>query len=205
MKFLLRILVALSVFFISLNVVAQIQSPYKTQAAKSKQLIVETVYKFDLFDYERAATVSIGTLVVNEKALTPEDAIARLVKAFVSKDYARMRTSWTNDSLRLMDGVDKKFGIDSLVRFKQIADTYKGTDINFNTKIVFDKYILIEFNLKDLEKTILRDTMVAVLENNEWKITQELAGNPIVSNWNAQTGRVRLPFTRTFTEITGRN
>ena len=199
-----RAIKSLLIFFAFHNLsTAQSVDEFKTSAATAKQLVVENVYRYETMGYVQDTKISIDTRPWNEKSINPEDCLIKLAKAFREKNYSRMQSVWTGDSLRMMQAIDKKAGIESENRFMQVAERYHGDAIYFHTKVVFEKYVLIEFSIQKSTTLILRDTMALVQVQGEWKLTQELAGNPIVANWNAPAGRVRIPVTRNFLEITG--
>ncbi len=178
----------------------------KTANPVNKQLVVETSFVYTVSPYTNGKIILRGSGSDNFNYLTPESALVSYLTSFQIGSYARMRQSWTIDSLRLMDQIDKKTNVSTEERFKTISEKYRNSDINLKNRIVYDKFVLIDFELRQLNELVMQDTLAFVKDkDDQWRLTQELAGIPILANWNAASGRIRLPPLRNFLDLVNGN
>jgi hypothetical protein len=159
-----------------------------------KILIVETAYPYKLSKYAPPMTIAF----VREKAAisyeTPEDALISFFSSMNAKDFQWNSETWTDTSLRGMEARDlaTKTSPDDWVAGWE--KSYVGRQIELVSRIEYAKYVLIEYRMlpRSPNEKVFEDTLALTQENGRWKLTQELAADPMLTYWKTPNNRVQV-------------
>ncbi len=159
-----------------------------------KTLSVETVYPYSIQTYTPPWSVSTTVARAQARYDTPEACLEAYFSSMAAFDYSWNNQAWDSKSLAQMALGDRR---DGMTPDKWIAlwrENFAGRAFELLTKITYGKYVLIEYQRLPLAKgePAAVETMALVLENKEWKLTQALASDPLLSHWKAPTGRVQV-------------
>ena len=122
-----------------------------------------------------------------------------------SLDYDAYMNCWTKDSQIMMREKDKLIKFDS-TKWKALwSSAFVGKNIQILNWINYAGYVLLHYRVSPTANAETSEMTVALtLENGEWKLTQELRTDQILTSWNNPTGRVRVPSDLMLTKPLGR-
>lgn len=177
----------------------------KTLPLKSKVLIVETIFPYQIYDY--SPLLNIVDLAKDKKPSYshPESTIQAYFHAMKSLDYDAYMNCWTKDSQIMMREKDKLIKFDS-TKWKALwSSAFVGKNIQISNWINYAGYVLLHYRVSPTANAETSEMTVALtLENGEWKLTQELRTDQILTSWNNPTGRVRVPSDSMLTKPIGK-
>lgn len=161
--------------------------------AVHKALIVETVYPYSVAALQPALVVQPLTRSAASFD-RPEDAMVAHFSAMLAGDFEWFMSTWTAPSQALMRSRDQQRARKPAYWTGLWSKVYAGRRIELLNRIDYGEYVLIEYGLyaPGEQSPGFRDTVATVKENGRWKLTQELAREPILANWNSTSGRVQV-------------
>ena len=166
---------------------------FKVSSEVTKQLIVETIYTYRVMKYEQPVTINLLTKEDQSSYSTPEDAVAAHFSAMYAGNHDWFMNSWTKDSQIKMRERDI-----SLRRTPEFwLDTWKKIlpvkTVQLVTRIESGSYVFIEYQLvsRETNQPTFHDTLALKDEDGKWRITQELAADPVLAAWNAPVPRIQ--------------
>jgi hypothetical protein len=166
----------------------------KTLPPKSKTLIVEVVSPFTIYEYSPA--LEIIDLAENKTPsfTHPELALQAYFSAMRSLDYEAYLNCWTKNSQAFMQEKDKQYKFDADKWKSMWATAFVGKKIQIINWINYGKFVLIYYKVSPSANSDTSETTIALTqENGEWKLTQDLRADQILTSWNNPTGRVQVP------------
>jgi hypothetical protein len=194
-----QLYIVLLVGFGSLNATAQVNDfalSVKASSSKFKTLVVETTYIYRVLELKPSLRISIEQYPEQSDANTkPERVLQEQFAAMKQGNYERFMSTWTRASQKEMDARNASKKFDKSFWIGKWHETLPGKAIDIKNFIVYSRFVLIQYSLVDATsgKEFATDTVAFVKENGLWKMTQELAYEAILSNWNSPTGRVQVP------------
>ncbi len=157
-----------------------------------RALTVEMVYTYSVTPYAPALRV-----VPVEPALasyaTPEDALIANLSSLAAANFAWNNQTWTVPSVQEMEKRDKEQGETAAKWEARWKTLYVGKRFELLNRIDYSKYVLIEYRVTaQAGGAPIVDTASLVKEGGLWKLTQELAADPILVHWNSPQRRVQV-------------
>jgi len=157
-----------------------------------RSLTVEMTYVYSVTPYSPAYAVKL----VDQKGAsyaTPEDALIANLSSLAATNFAWNNQTWTAASVRDMEQRDRADGTtprDWETRWKTL---YAGKRFDLLNRIDYGRYVLIEYRVSGAPggKPMV-DTAALAKDGQQWKVTQELAADPILQHWNSPQRRVQM-------------
>jgi hypothetical protein len=167
---------------------------YPTSQPVTKTLVVEQLHVFRLAKYSPPYLLRLDVKSGAPSFATPEDAVLAHFRAMKQRDFSKFMTTWTKDSQAFMRKRDEERGRAEAFWVSAWEKALERQKVELSSWLQYGKYILIEYRMsrEDGPGTVFEDTVALTRENGEWKLTQELAADPILANWNAPTGRIQI-------------
>lgn len=154
-----------------------------------RTLTVESTYLFSTQAY-RALT----DLVKPKRVDTPEATLFFHFDAMRRGDYESFLKTWTSESVAEMNERNRIQQRDRAFWLEKWAKVYPDAKVQLLHRLVYRKFVLIEYRLIDKTgKKLMDDTVALRQEGGGWKLTQELKNEPLLFSWNEPTRRVRIP------------
>lgn len=166
----------------------------KTAPPKAKSLIVETIHPYTLYEY----TLPIETVdlkaVGKASFANPESTLQTYFTAMKASDYQAFIACWTKSSQILMKEKDKQINFTEAKWRSLCALAFNGKQIYLTHWINYGKYVLINYKVTPSEDPATSEITVALVqEAGEWKLTQELRGDQLLTAWRSPNNRVQVP------------
>lgn len=115
-----------------------------------------------------------------------------MLSSMRAKDWDWNSSLWTKESLEQMKSRDA-------ARNKTPSDWIKtwaqedSLSYRAMTRIDYGKYVLVEYAaVKSDGHQAYKDTIALERFEGRWALTQALAADPVLMNWNAPSGRVQV-------------
>ena len=168
--------------------------PAGASSVEFKTLIVENVYSYELNKYTPSKQLN---LITDRKSASYADPAAALVahfSAMKAADFDWFLNSWSANSRVEMMVRDKKLNRSSSYWIDLWSNWGVGDSFELLNWIQYGRYVLIQYQLKSVNgnKKLIVDTVALIKDGQEWKLTQDLANDPILVNWNNQRGRIQV-------------
>jgi hypothetical protein len=163
----------------------------KLSLPQFKQLIVETVHTYQSSSYEDTIVFTGGMSAPKLDKQGPEYALVEFINFMASGDADGAKSKWTIDSIKLISKRNNQIPKSDLIKSMRVQN--EGVNFQFVNKIVYGNYVIIELKLSKNEqaKPIPNETYALVSENSIWKLTQELADDPVMCCSNSSQSRLR--------------
>lgn len=159
-----------------------------------RNLIVERIYPYTVQKYTPPfalpeAAPSRGA------ASTPEEALACYFSSMKEGDFGWNNSCWTAESVSLMRQLDARNRRTPAQWVAEWRSFYPARDIVLLHRIEFARFVLIEYQTRrrDGAGSVTSDTLALTKAGDGWKLTQELADDPIMTHWRSDKPRVQLP------------
>jgi hypothetical protein len=166
----------------------------KTSAPQYKTVIVEVVSPIVIYEYSPVLDIVDLVKDIKPTFTHPELTLQAYFSAMRSLNYEAYLNSWTKNSQTLMQEKNKKYKLDETKWKTMWAAAFVGKKIQLLNWITYGKYVLMQYKVSPNSNLETSETTVALtLENGEWKLTQELTSDQLLTSWNNPTGRVRVP------------
>lgn len=169
-------------------------SPVK--APQNKTLIVETLHPYTVFEYDPKLLVSSSSASIVPDFSNPEATARTYFGALKTQDFDLFTKSWNSISISEMTKNGRILGREREDWRSIWRGTFAGKEIYATHWINYGKYVLIGYRVGAVATSEALDqesTLVLTQEGNQWKLTQELKGDALLSNWKTTSGRVRQP------------
>ncbi|WP_018413422.1 hypothetical protein [Methyloversatilis thermotolerans] len=161
-------------------------------AGEYKTLIIENVRVYVIQKYTPPFEL---TRVARAEARyeSVEDALASYFSSMQSGDFDWNNETWTAASVALMKARDQQARKTPDDWKREWAAFYPQRRIKLISRVSYDKYVLVEYRTEPVNGSgpATTDTLALVRAGAGWRITQELAEDPILTNWRAG-GRVQI-------------
>lgn len=155
-----------------------------------KTLIVEAVYPYSIEGYKPHRLPDLAAVTRSQQ--TPELTMIEMFASMRNGDWNWNSSLWSPESLKKMNARDAAAGKtaqDWLKQWRKEADR----SYRLLNRIEYGKYVLIEFEAKEPSgKLSYRDTMALEKIDGKWYLTQALAADPILTQWNSENRRVQV-------------
>ena len=159
-----------------------------------RQLIVETVHTLKVTPYVAPNRISLVAKEADAKVDSAEGALTAHFSAMKVGSTDWFLRTWVSSSsestkLRMFKG-----GKNSQAVAAQWAKNFTpNTSIELVNQVEVGSFLLIEYRFMRGKAVELQDTVALKKTAQGWRLTQELASDPILSHWNEPTGRVMVP------------
>lgn len=163
--------------------------------AQNKTLVVEQVFPYTLIRYKPLTKLNLLKSRSEESYSGPEDALRSHFSSMHAKDYDWFLGTWSAASKQQMQLQNHSRGRDAAFWVAAWGKALSGKQIELTSWLNYGKYVLIEYRIVSGtgDTNSFTDTIAMVKEKNQWKLTQELSADPILSHWNSPSGRVQIP------------
>lgn len=123
----------------------------------------------------------------------PEDTLAAYFSSMQSGDFDWNNETWTAASVALMKSRDRQAGKSPDDWKREWAAFYPERRIKLISRIAYGDYVLVEYRTEPANGSgpSTADTLALVRTGAGWRVTQELAEDPILTNWRTG-GRVQI-------------
>lgn len=159
-------------------------------AKRYTTLIVESVFPFSVQPYAPHAQLSLAD--VPHTQVSPEATLLEMLASMRSGDWNWNSSLWSPESSKQMaarDAASHTTSADWIKRWKQRP----LADYRLLNRVEYGKYVLIEYEEKAAgAKKGASDTMALENIGGKWYLTQALAADPILMQWNAPGGRIQV-------------
>lgn len=159
-----------------------------------KTLIVETVHPYSLTTLQPAQPVALVKSRAAASFSAPEHTLAAHFSAMVTHDFDWFLSTWSAEAQPLVTRREKASGKTREATFASWDRMLKGREIKLLSWIVYGKYVLIDYGIfvNGQAEPVFSDTVALKPEGGGWKLTQELAADPILLGWKAPNGRLQV-------------
>jgi hypothetical protein len=156
-----------------------------------KTLIVETVYPFSVVKIVPPERVPISSVVAGGEYKEPVDTLRAHFSAIKALDFDRFMGTWDRQSRDVMLKKDLAAARGSEYWRGRWRAANVGTDLLLLNRVEYGRYVIYQYQI-DVGGKPFVDSIALIREDGNWKLTQELATDPILLNWNNPTGRVQV-------------
>ncbi len=163
----------------------------KLSLPQFKQIIVETVHTYQSFSYEGTVDFIGGGATPKLDKQGPEYALAEFINLMAIGDVDSATSRWTSDSIKLISKRNNQIPKSDLITSMRVQN--EGINFQFVNKLVYGNYVILELKLSKNQQTkpIPNESYALVSENSIWKLTQELADDPVMCCSNSSQSRLR--------------
>lgn len=180
---------------------AQAQAPefvpaVKTTPSRIRSLVVEKTYLFRVLEVTPPVRLTADAYPAPlDAASPPESVLQEQFMAMKQGDYARFMNTWTAASQNDLNARNAASKRDKAFWIAKWRELLPGKAIELRNFVVYARFVLIQYALVDARTGAQagKDTVAFVRENGIWKMTQELAYDPVLASWDEPTGRIRVP------------
>jgi len=175
------------------NVVAQIGPASPAAPALYKNMIVETVYPLKVQQYSPNKKLVLLADQAKASYSHPEETLQAHFSAMAELNFEWFLTTWDSQSANQITKKNRELNRDSSYWTGLWKKMLAGRDVELTHWVNYGRYVLIAYRIKAMNATEkeFSDTVALTKEGNYWKLTQELANDPILTYWNAPSGRVQ--------------
>lgn len=153
-----------------------------------RSLVVETVYPFKLQKYTPVVPV-IKVPARSAMRTTPEQVLAEMVSSIAVGDFEWNSSLWDPKSRAAMEESDRRDGHGPAYWLAQWKP-HANAAYRLLHRIQYGKYVLIEYEFGQAGR-LSKSTIALTNLQGQWYLTQDIAGEAILSSWNSPDGRVR--------------
>jgi hypothetical protein len=157
-----------------------------------KTLIVETVYPYSVTKILPAEKITLNFDKPINLFQEPQDAIRAHFSAIKALDFERFLNTWDKTSKKLIldkNLINKK---DSNYWKDLWRDTNIGSNLSLLHRIEYGSYVIYQYQIEIQGGKLFSDSVALIRENDGWLLTQALANDPILMNWNNSLGRIQI-------------
>lgn len=156
-----------------------------------RQLIVETVYTYQVFAYEEVVNFTAGVSMPKIEEQTPEYALADYLSLLATGKVQIAMSRWTTDSQMLIAKRNKNFTIEQLAKNTRAQN--EGVVFTFVGRITYGNFVILHLKSTRAgsKSPETFDSYALIRENSSWKLTQELADDPVMCCRDAGQARIQ--------------
>ena len=168
----------------------------KSTPSRIKALVVEKTYLYRVYEVAPPVRLDPDAFPATDaSAKRPEATLQEQFVAMKTGDYQRFLNTWTVASQADLNARNKANKQDKDFWLAKWHQLLPGKALEVRNFIVYARFVLIQYALVDVRSGAVagKDTVAFVKENGVWKMTQELAYEPILGNWDNLSGRVQVP------------
>ena len=160
-----------------------------------RSLVVEKTYLFKVAKLAPAIDLTLQGL--RSEAIASDFPFRALQKQYLSMregNYEQFLNTWTPESRVLMEARNAKENRSKDFWIKLWKQNLTGISLKVKTVITYRHFVMLEYCLVSEGKVeTVCDTAAFVSKSEGWQMTQELASEPVLMNWNHPSGRVQVP------------
>jgi hypothetical protein len=195
--FLIKAILLIGFFYIDAGYgqnIIDVKEKYPTSHPMLKSLIVEQVLVYKISTYTPPVILDLSLTSKLVSFESPEEAVKAHFSAMVQKNFPAFMETWTKESQVLISKRNLDLNRSEVFLINAWGKALAGQTIELTSKVEYDKYIIIGYRMipDHKEDKIFEDSVALVKQNNQWKLTQELAADPILMYWHNPIGRVQI-------------
>lgn len=160
---------------------------------RRSQIIEEVAHPFSVYTYSTPFEISETTDLTKMPA--PERAVAEWLRAMQRGSYDAAFASWDADSQKRITERNAQQRKTKQDWEKEWSNVYRNKPVVLKQRIVYGEYMLVPYWFaEDRDRVEPAETATLKKEQDTWKVTLELAANPVLTSWTKPGTRVqRLP------------
>lgn len=186
----MKLKILITIIFCFAFLTANAQSQTMTDS-KFQQIIVETIHTYKSESYKEKLSFVSGITKPKFSDDSPETVLVEYLTALATGEVDQAIEYWTIDSKKLIQNKNTKISKDELIKSAK-ALNYKS-EIEFVARITYASYSIVELKFKyansKSEPTL--ETYALTKQDGKWKLTQELADDPVVCCRNNARNRIQ--------------
>lgn len=188
------ILVAIALFLMtSVSIAREIQMPKSGGTPVYKTLIVETIYPFSLIEFKSPIDVQVLQERSRASYSSPEEALSAHFSAMIKGDFDWFKETWTTSAWVSMQEANKKNNRGSEFWLGMWRKSLAEKHFQLVNWINYGSYVLVEYQLVGKNGKTGSGIVALIKEQGDWRVTQDLAKDPIFLNWKNPLGRIQVP------------
>lgn len=169
---------------------SQAQTIFEMNAASNKSLIVTEVYTFSYKPYSNSQAIRLSEY----RQVPSENPEITLISYLAHLGKGETDVSlkfWDDQSQKLIKRKNANVSAEELS--KGTRAMFGSASVRFQYRLDYGKYTILQVELlqpNQLKKDSLVEKYVLVKNGVEWKLTQDLADDPVYCCWDAPNGRI---------------
>ena len=145
-----------------------------------RERTVERTFRYTVRRYTPEARAALPASRAVADLKTPEGALAAFYGAMVAGDSAWFDTLWTTESRRFNAEHARRTGITPEKLRAAWSQGFKGAQLVLTRRVESGPWVLLDHRIERAPLPPLENTSVVVLEDQSWRVTQELATHPLL-------------------------
>lgn len=165
-------------------------APRLMAGGQQRQVIEEVIYPFQIRTYENPWM--LPSLPTSSKK-DPEFVLALYLQAMKSGNYDEALSLWDNQSQEKIREFDRQTGRTKADWVNEWRRRFSEKSFSIKERIIYgDRYTLIPYyEIAKGSAFEFRETLAFVKSGDEWRLTLDLAENPVKIKWMNPDERIR--------------
>jgi len=171
--------------------IAQPVAAQELSPAQFKQLIVETIYVYEVREYQPPLQFTLDQAPAQLRPGSPEAVLVQRVRTMMLGDYEGFLRTWNTEAQKLMRERDRAAGRNAST-WAETWKSLKGGTAVLVSRVDYGKYALLRYRVElPGGGTPLESSVAFAPAGDGWLGTHELIRDPVFNNWESGKSRVQ--------------
>ncbi|MCZ6623297.1 MAG: hypothetical protein O7B35_03525 [Deltaproteobacteria bacterium] len=168
---------------------------FKTAPVERKTLVEEITHEYYVRKYSPPVKVVFVEKQEECSYSSPEEIVIAHLSAMAAVDYEWDVSCWNEESQKINAAQYRSANITPDHLKEKWKEVFKGSQFELVTRVDFRGGVVIEYKVirqsNAKPKTFTFQNVAKKQADGKWKLTQELASNPVKNNWHIPEEKVK--------------